>query len=431
VIVFCEHITPRLSYAVQELARRMGISNARITTQTEDIQHFHGLRINYSTIDIPQCFQVVPDGLLSEKTLRHEDPEYIHHEEIPLFFPTGGDLSFDVFASLFWMLSRYEEYANPVRDPHGRFPFEFSLLYRLGVLDKAVAEHQVAYFLQVLKQHGWQLETQAVPAEMLMTIDVDHAWAYRHKSAGLQFLVSTRDLLRGNFQLFKRRRRVLNGLEKDPFDTYDFIRASAAGKAKVIFFFLLGDRTKQDRNTHYAHPALQALIRDLNQWSELGIHPSYFSHDDSGKQKTEIQRLSGITGNPVHLARFHFLRFRLPDSFRELQQNGVHRDFSIGYAGHYGFRAGTCLPFLFYDLPHETTLGLECIPLAAMDGTLNEYMKLSPEEAKIVSTRLHREAQQFGAFPVFLWHNETLSDEGKWKGWRDVFLHQLNLSKAY
>lgn len=431
MIVFCEHITPRLSYAVQEVARRMGISHARLTTQTEDIQHFHGIRINYSGIQIPHCFQIVPEGLLSENKVRIEEPEHVLQEEIPLFFPTQGDLSFDVFASVFWMLSRYEEYANPVRDPHGRFPFEFSLLYRLGVLDKAVAEHQVAYFVRVLQHKGWQCAMLPVSMERLMTIDVDHAWAYKHKSAGLQFLVSTRDLLRGNFQLFKRRRRVLAGLEKDPFDTYDFIRTSAEGKTKLIFFFLLGDRSKQDRNTHHAHPELHQLMQQLSAWSELGIHPSYFSHENEGKQKTEIDRLSHITGKPVRLARFHFLRFRLPDSFRELHHNGIHHDFSIGYAGHYGFRAGTCLPFLFYDLPHETTLALECIPLAAMDGTLNEYMHLSPEEAKIVSGKLFRETQLFGAFPVFLWHNETLSEEGKWKGWREVFLHQLNLPQHH
>jgi hypothetical protein len=93
----------------------------------------------------------------------------------------------------------------------------------------------------------------------------------------------------------------------------------------------------------------------------------------------------------------------------------------MGYATHIGFRAGTSLPFRFYDLGREEETGLLLHPFAVMDVTLRQYMRLRPDEAKVRIERLIDKVRITGGIFTSLWHNESLSEESEWKGWREVF----------
>lgn len=45
----------------------------------------------------------------------------------------------DIFASSFFMLTRWEEYVNKKRDNHNRFPASESLAYKFGFLNRPIA----------------------------------------------------------------------------------------------------------------------------------------------------------------------------------------------------------------------------------------------------------------------------------------------------
>lgn len=97
----------------------------------------------------------------------------------------------------------------------------------------------------------------------------------------------------------------------------------------------------------------------------------------------------------------------------------------MGYASLPGFRAGTCTPFPFYDLTSEKETSLRIFPFQVMDGTLNQYMKLSPDEALEECKKLIDEVKKVNGTFISLWHNESLSEMREWKQWRNVYYKLL------
>ena len=58
-----------------------------------------------------------------------------------------------------------------------------------------------------------------------------------------------------------------------------------------------------------------------------------------------------------------------------------------------------------------------------MDRTLNDYLKLSPEEAVERVSSLITEVRAVRGTLISVWHNESLSDEREWRGWLPVYEH--------
>jgi hypothetical protein len=97
--------------------------------------------------------------------------------------------------------------------------------------------------------------------------------------------------------------------------------------------------------------------------------------------KSEYQNLGKVIGEKPESSRQHFLRLSFPATYRNLISLAIKKDFSMGYAATTGFRAGICTPFRFYNLREEKETGLTVIPFQVMDRALNQYMRLSPDDA--------------------------------------------------
>jgi hypothetical protein len=128
-----------------------------------------------------------------------------------------------------------------------------------------------------------------------------------------------------------------------------------------------------------------------------------------------------VLGQKPIASRQHFVLLTLPDTYRRLLELGIKEDYSMGFASFPGFRAGTSLPFRFYDLREECETGLLIHPFQAMDVTLQQYLRLTPGEATARIEALIRKIKAVRGTFTSLWHNESLSGQGIWKGWREVF----------
>lgn len=136
-----------------------------------------------------------------------------------------------------------------------------------------------------------------------------------------------------------------------------------------------------------------------------------------------------IFGSDAKLSRQHYLIFRLPDTFNLLVEKGIEEDFSMGFADHIGFRAGTSVAFPFYDLKSECRTKLICNPFMAMDVTMTRYMGLSKSEAIQRLEALRDEVKKVNGVFMTLWHNESLSEIWQWKGWSDLYEEVIKIGK--
>jgi hypothetical protein len=79
----------------------------------------------------------------------------------------------DIFASVFFMLTRWEEYVCQTRDAHGRFPAYASLAYRAGFLHRPVVNEYAEMLWTMLSRLGCKQKRKARRFELVLTHDVD------------------------------------------------------------------------------------------------------------------------------------------------------------------------------------------------------------------------------------------------------------------
>ena len=63
-----------------------------------------------------------------------------------------------------------------------------------------------------------------------------------------------------------------------------------------------------------------------------------------------------------------------------------------------------------------------------MDTTLNDYMKLTPKQSLGKINELKREVKKVNGTFITLFHNESLSDYLRWKGWKRVYESMLKIA---
>jgi hypothetical protein len=358
------------------------------------------------------------------------------YNEIPVLFSTKNAdcaLGFDILAASFYLLSRYEEYIIADRDAHGRFDARYSIALRGGFLSLPIIEYWAVFLQQKLSMAFPALVFNKRKGCVLPTFDIDMAWAFRHKTPLQHFGGMATDVLKLNFKRLKYRFEVLRKREKDPFFTFTHIenilaKAKAINQANGInaenefasIFFLMGKYGEYDKNTPVDTPEFLTLIQDLSAKYKVGIHPSYRSNTEKGRLATEIACLAKASKKNITHSRQHFLKLSLPNTYHNLIKNGISHDYSMGYAEWWGFRAGTSLPFFWFDLSQNGATDLRVVPFCVMDVTLRSYLQLSPAEGQAAARELVKNTLAVGGQAVLLWHNSSLSDWEEWSGWQQV-----------
>jgi len=478
--VFTDKVSPRIRYVLEEvLGRRLGKS-VRLCFEEQDYCEYFKLGnphcVKYLEIDrtdLPGTFVQRTGNILDQGMDELYEPistEYFFSQEeinklskyfenrfqLPVsvevlsiihkpqraLFKTETELGFDPFAFAFYCLSRYEEYFPYNSDSLKRFSHQQSIAFKqnwssLPYLDLALVKFYLSLNLKVEEFYKFKIHT---------TIDIDIAYRFLGRPA-----------LRQLGAWFKYPQWMLAR-----FKTY-FTRVDSFAPNKTVIPYLQeGGQITLDharifilcseKNSEYNKQVMRSFgpwkrdIKSMNSITQIGLHPSlnvskvslsqsrltpldqddnplYTLHPNSlvlwNNEKLWLERTSGLI--PVLDSRQHYIHLLMPHTFRYLIQLGIKNDWSMGFAQDLGYRAGTALPFLWYDLLEDKITNLTIHPFAVMDVTVKNYLRLNPTEALNITSTMKNLCAVLGIPFTFIVHNESLSGIQGWEGWKYVF----------
>jgi hypothetical protein len=424
ILIYSQKSSARSRYVFKLLFEELLGCFYSVTDNLGEFESYSGPKCSYGKRPLADEVFLYACDLLFEQGIRFQETNESVENGIAMLFPAkmSAAMPFDVFAASFYLVSRYEEYLPHFKDQHGRFKANQSVLFKLGVLSEPVVNRWALQLLAILERRFGNITRQKRTFTFVPSIDIDNAYAFKHKGFIRAIAGSAADLFALNPNHALYRLQVIFGIKKDPYDTYEYLlNLSERYPFRTFFFFLLGDFSKYDRNVPHQNRYMQELIKLLDDAGKAGIHPSYMSHRSEEILKKEISRLSSILHREIHMSRQHFLKFSLPETYQRLIACEITDDYSMGYAEIPGFRAGIASPFNYYDLDLETETQLRVHPISIMDGTLKDYMNLEPEAAtEVIRTQLNKVKSVNGTF-IAVWHNESFAENKRWKGWRTVY----------
>ena len=230
------------------------------------------------------------------------------------------------------------------------------------------------------------------------------------------------NLVKGDISRLRMRMNVLRNKAPDPYDVFSkLIHINRKYKIKPIWFFQVGKLGRYDKNISLNRNHFKALVRQIEAIDNIGIHPSYQSNLHSLILKMEMNTLQKLIKKPIIRSRQHYIKLSLPTTYRKLIKMGIKEEYSMGFSSDIGFRAGTCTPFLFFDLKSNKETDLRIFPFQVMDACLNHYMKLSPGRAMEVIKELSGKVKKVNGLFISVWHNESLSNAMQWEGWEHMY----------
>lgn len=430
LLVYSSGITSRLKYITQLILGDILGLKFRITADVEEFIGSTEAKLCYNNRSITQkeC-HVVPSGLLYERGINIHQINIIDFADTKAMFPVytrDTCLPFDIFSAAFYLVSRYEEYLPYIRDEHGRFSAFSSLAYQKGFLQVPVVNVWAKELGKMLRMLYPTLPIRSHHFKFVPTIDIDAAWAFRHKGFYRSLGGFIKDIRALDPDGFIRRYRSLIHKEADPFDSYEYMHGiHRLYGLHPIYFILFAGYDEFDKNTPVSNMPFQRLIKSLSDEGEVGIHPSYASNKNESLLSVEIENLSDVLHREVTCSRQHFLKLHLPDTYRNLINQDITDDYTMGFAAQTGFRAGMCTPFRWFDLEMERSTNLLIHPFAVMDGTLRDYLKIEASDAMNHIRPLIEAVRSVGGTFISLFHNESLSEWRRWKGWRQVYEEML------
>ena len=422
LLVYTHKITPRLRYTFKHMCTRILGIPVSFTTTIEDFIAHDSMKMSYTKKPLSNEVFVRSHELLFEQGLSDIDINVQDWNETKGFFATGekSALPYDIFGASFYLLSRYEEYLPHVKDDYGRFTPSESIAFNNNFLQKPVVDIWAYKLKAILEEKFENFSFPKKEYSIQPVIDVPRAYYYKQKGLIRTFGGIFNDLFRLRLRRLYQRTMVLFGFSRDPHDTFKWIiNKQKSCDFKFVFLFLIGDYSTYDKNININKKGFVSLIKSVADYSRVGLKASYFALDDISILKKEKKKMESIVNYELQASRHSFSKLNLPKSYRHLVELEINQDYTMGYIKELGFRAGTCTPFLFYDLDYEVQTPLQIHSFHCLDSALLKHQ--SQLDKKEAIQRIIRQVKQVNGTFTPIFHNYSFSDDLLWKGYRELF----------
>jgi len=381
----------------------------------------------------PKCLSYLRRESIPQQVIFVKN-DFITENDIPVIY--GNDklkvsdnriiCGIDIFASSFFMLTRWEEYVNKTRDRHNRFPANESLAFRNDFLQRPVVNEYVEMLWKMLVFMGLNQIRKNRYFKLLLTHDVDVLFKYYKLKNGIKEF--TEDLFKKSdlkifFKHLGSKVKTHLNIKKDPYDEYDFLMSlSESLNIRSYFFFMVKGNSKYDAEYRLSSGKFKSVVENIKQRGHnIGIHPSYNAYNDIKRFSAEKKELEKEIGRVVY-GREHFLRFEVPVTWQIWEDNSMVWDSTMGYAEKSGFRCGVCYEYSVFNILTREKLKLKEMPLLVMDGTYITYdIKGNENEIELDVKTLIKKAKKYKGNFVTLWHNSIKENISVWNVFKRVF----------
>lgn len=337
----------------------------------------------------------------------------------------------DIPASLFFMISRYEETLLGERDGMGRFPASSSLACREGFLSYPIVDRYLDLFGRLVEELGIGMERRprwmGRKFAVCLTHDIDSIRRYTPQRVARELIGDTfRGKPRAAARLALDSLAVARGVRQDPYWTFDFIMNLEERSGIRSSFFI---RTDYDTGSEGGYSIQDAgpsqLVKYIaSRGHEIGLHGGVRACRDPLRMLEERRRLSRLTGRSSPGARQHCLVWENPETWRAMAAAGILYDSSVAFPGSAGFRCGVSLPFKVFDVERGRPLPLWEVPLTVADACFPDSPGgeggegALPQVMDLIST-----VKKAGGVFVLNWKNSSLGSEPLRRAYAELVEH--------
>ena len=429
ILILSDTITTRLQYTADFIFKENFGVEYSITTDKKAFEDSNEIKINYSKGQYSKgVINISGSSLLFEKKIHEQTTETFEVNGLTAFFrneSSAENFPFDIFSATFYLLSRYEEYLPHIQDKYGRYDHRQSLASINGFLRIPMVNKWLAFFAHYIKTRFTNFQVKKREFHFLPTYDVDVAFEWKHKGFLRNAVQVFKLIMRQDYKKISDGFAAIQGKIKDPSDNFQFFEQLHEDfYFQPAYFFLVSKNiTKYDKNISPLVKEMKALIKQLSEKNDIGIHPSYYSSQDEKLLKEEKFLLEEITGKTIKKSRQHYLRFNLPETYRQLINAGITHEFSMGYGTANGFRASYSGSFYWYDIQREERTALIVHPFCYMDSNTIFHQKLTAEKSFEELMYFFNTCKDAGGPFITVMHNHLPGDNDlKWRNVYEQFL---------
>lgn len=357
------------------------------------------------------------------KKIVYAKNKFTIENNIPVIFGTDELLitekkiicGIDIFASAFFMLTRWEEYVNKTRDNHNRFPGSASIAHENNFLHRPVVNEYVEMLWKMMKKLGYKGERKRSNFELVLTHDVDvlsRPGSYRTILGDV--------LKRRNLKLAHEHFKYK--FVPNPYDTFDFLMTTSERLGLKSHFYFMSSNSKLPYDTSYYLKCrlFNSKIKEIKKRGHIiGFHPGYYTFDDLERWRAEKQLLEKAVLQEIVEGRQHYLRIDVTKTFRILDKNNMEIDSTLGYTDKEGFRCGTGDIFPVFDFLYRKQLNVKERPLIIMDGTLRQYQQYTQEQALPIIQYYISIGKRYNTTITILFHNSSFY--GEWERYDSLY----------
>lgn len=349
--------------------------------------------------------------------------QFIVEEDIPVLYGstqlniTNNRIicGIDIFASSFFMLTRWEEYISPSLDKYGRFKGVDSIAHKLGFLHRPIVNEYVEMLWNMLASLGFKGIRKKQNFELILTHDVDHV-TIPHLE---KILKLGGDLIKQ----FDLRQSLLHftHLFYNPIDTFSFLMSVSEFKGiKSRFYFKSEYREKDFLGINIrSKRRLKTLFAEIKKRGHIiGFHPDIPTYMDESNWHEERSTIENVYGVQLLEGRQHYLMMAIPKTIKIWNDQGMQMDSTLGYYDFEGFRCGTGNKFQFFDFLNREKLNIFESPLIIMDGTLQVYRSMSIKQATETINYYFTIGKKFSMPICLLFHNSIFAS---WKNSKHMY----------